>query len=184
MPKYTSWSRLLFIALLYACNGSGKKAGSDSTATAGKTVDSAGIRAMGQTVFTKNCSTCHGNAAFPKAPSPAALAGLSPYVILNALDNGKMRQQAKDLSEEQREAVAQYVTNKPLIKTVLPEQAFTGFSFDGNGDSLHDVFGWGGNLQGTGFQTTQASGITKTNVGSLRLKWSFDFPDASDVRSK
>jgi polyvinyl alcohol dehydrogenase (cytochrome) len=172
------------IALLYACNGSGKKSTTDSSASAGKAADTAAIKAMGESVFTKICSSCHGNAAYPKAPSLTGLSGLSPYVVLNALDNGKMRQQAKDLTEEQREAVAQYVTNKPLKKTLMPDQAYTDFSFEGNGDSLHDYSGWGGNLEATGFRTTAQAGITKENVGSLRLKWAFAFPDASDVRSK
>ncbi len=109
---------------------------------------------------------------------------MAPRVILNALDNGKMRQQASALSEEQREAVAQYITNKMIKTVVMPKEAYTHFSLKNNGNSLFDYSGWGGNLEGTGFRTTEQAGITPENVGSLQLKWSFAFPDESDVRSK
>ena len=146
--------------------------------------DTIAIRTMGKKVFTTNCQTCHGNAAYPKAPSPEALSAMEPRVILNALDNGKMRQQASKLTEEQREAVAQYITNKMLKTIVMPDTAYTHFSLKNNGDDKYDYSGWGGNLEGTGFRTTQQAGITAQNVSTLKLKWSFAFPDESDVRSK
>src|SRR3954471_6639265 len=85
-----------------------------NTNTTANKVDTAAIRAMGKQVLTTNCQACHGNPAYPKAPSVEALSAMEPRVILNALNYGKMRQQAIKLTEEQREAVAQYVTNKML----------------------------------------------------------------------
>lgn len=151
---------------------------------ANKKTDTVAIKAMGKQVFTTNCQACHGNAAYPKAPSPEALSAMEPRVILNALDNGKMRQQASKLTEEQREAVAQYITNKMLKTVVMPDTAYTQFSLKNNGDTVYDYSGWGGNLEGTGFRTTQQAGITPQNVNTLQLKWSFAFPDESDVRNK
>ncbi|HEY4324741.1 MAG TPA: PQQ-binding-like beta-propeller repeat protein [Mucilaginibacter sp.] len=175
---------VFIVVLLYAFNRSGKKEMVASTQALANTQDTAAIHALGRSVFSKNCSACHGNPAFPKAPSLNALSALDPYVVLDALNGGKMRQQAKALTEQQREAVAQFVTNKPLKKAVMPAQAYTDFSFHGNGDDLHDYSGWGGNLEGTGFRTAGQSGITKANVSTLRLKWAFAFPDASEIRSK
>lgn len=151
---------------------------------ADKNIDTAAIKTMGKEVFTTTCVTCHGNAAYPKAPSPEALSAMQTRVILNALDNGNMRQQASKLSEEQREAVAQYITNKMLKTIVMPDKAYTDFSLKDNADSTYDYSGWGGNLEGTGFRTTQQAGITQQNVSTLQLKWSFAFPDENDVRSK
>lgn len=172
---------ITFFAVLNSCSNSHKNKTGGPAATK---KDSATIMAMGNEVFTNTCRACHGNPAFPKAPSQEAFSAMQPRVILNSLDNGKMRQQASRLSEEQREAVAEYLTNKMLTTIVMPQEAYTHFSLHGNGNSLFDYSGWGGNLEGTGFRTTEQSGITPENVKSLQLKWSFAFPDESDVRSK
>ena len=145
--------------------------------------DSTHIMAVGRVVFANTCKACHGNPAFPKAPALEALANVQPRHILNTLDNGKMRQQAKALSEQQREAVAQYVTHKLLKVTVMPKEAYTTFSFKG-GNKLYDCSGWGGNLVGTNYRTAAQTGITRDNIDSLTLKWAFAFPDASEMRSK
>jgi len=145
--------------------------------------DSTHIMAVGRVVFANTCKACHGNPAFPKAPALEALANVQPRHILNTLDNGKMRQQAKALSEQQREAVAQYITHKLLKVTVMPKEAYTTFSFKG-GNKLYDCSGWGGNLVGTNYRTAAQAGITRDNIDSLTLKWAFAFPDASEMRSK
>lgn len=153
------------------------------TAAANKP-DTAAVKALGLKVYTTLCSACHAKPTDPKAPIFSELQTMEPRVILNALDNGKMRQQASTLTEKQREAVAQYITDKLLKNIALPKEAFTAFSLTGNGDTLHDYSGWGGNLQSTGFRSAAQAGITPENVGTLDLKWSFAFPDASEMRSK
>ena len=171
----------IFASVLYSCSNSSKNAtGISSTPKK----DSVTIMAMGNQVFTTSCKACHGNPAFPKAPAQESMASMAPRVILNALDNGKMRQQASALSEEQREAVAQFITNKMIKDIEMPKEAYTHFSLKNNSNSMYDYSGWGGNLEGTGFRTAEQAGITPENVGSLQLKWSFAFPDESDVRSK
>src|SRR5262245_37039468 len=102
-----------------ACNNSDQSARETA-----KKVDTAAVKTMGKQVFTSNCQSCHGNPAYPKAPSAEAMAAMEPRVILNALNYGKMRQQAANLTEEQREAVAQYVTNKMLKAVVMPAEAY------------------------------------------------------------
>ena len=163
-----------------ACNNSNQHADK----TTNKKVDTAAVKAMGKQMFAANCQACHGNPAYPKAPSPEAMAAMEPRVVLAALDYGKMQQQASKLTEEQREAVAQYITNKMLKTVVMHDTAYTKFSLKDNGNALYDYSGWGGNLEGTGFRTTEQAGITPQNVNTLQLKWSFAFPDENDVRSK
>src|SRR5450432_3464931 len=87
--------------------------------------DSTHIIALGKVLFANTCQVCHGSPAFPKAPKLEALASVQPRSILNTLDNGKMRQQAKALSEKQREAIAQYISHKLLKETILPKDAYT-----------------------------------------------------------
>lgn len=158
--------------------GGGKDGGKDKTPA-----DSSGIKAMGRQVFNTSCAACHKNPVNSKAPAQETFKAMEPRVVLNALNNGKMRQQASTLTAKQREAVAQYLTGKWLKDVQIPKDAYTTFTFKPGGKQ-HDYSGWGGNLAATGFRSTEQAGITKDNVGTLELKWAFAFPDESDVRNK
>ncbi len=120
----------------------------------------------------------------PLAPAPGLLGGMTPRSVLAALNQGKMKVQAEKLSEEQRKAVAQYITNKVLKYNNIPKEVFTDFSIAGHYDTQFDQSGWGGNPAGTGFRNFNQAGINTSNIGSLKLKWAFAFPDATQVRSK
>lgn len=182
--SYSSFLVVFILVLLYSFSYPGKNRQTIPTVHLADNLDTSAIYSSGKSIFANKCATCHGNPAIVKAPSIKLLSGLDPHAILNALNNGKMQQQAKGLTIEQREAVAQFVSHKLLTKTVIPNRAYAAFFFHGNGDDLHDYSGWGGDLEGTGFRSTAQAGITKANVSRLKLKWSFAFPDASEVRSK
>ena len=160
------------IAVSYLIQNDGTKSPTDTT------------RALGKKVFYTNCNTCHRDSSGNLAPGYSILTSMTPRAILAALDNGKMRQQAAILSENERKAVAVWLTNTELKSTVLPADAFTHFSYHPNEHSVFDYAGWGGNLAGTGFRNTEQAGITASHIGSLKLKWVFAFPDATIVRSK
>ena len=145
--------------------------------------DSIHIMEAGRVIFANTCQACHGNKAFPQAPSLQMLMAVQPRSILNTLNSGKMRQQAKALSEKQREAVAQYISHKLLRETIMPKEAYTKFTFDG-GNQLYDCSGWGANLMATNFRSAAQAGISLDNIDSLKLKWAFAFPDASEMRTK
>jgi len=165
--------------LLTAWHGGGK--GKDG---GGGATDSTAATALGRQVFNASCAACHKNPVNSKAPTAAAFKTMEPRMVLNALNNGKMRPQATSLTAKQREAVAQFVTGKWLKVVNLPKDAYTIFTYKPSADKQQDYAGWGGNLAGTGFRTTEQAGITKENVATLELKWAFAFPDESDVRSK
>lgn len=132
-------------------------------------------------MFTNTCAVCHGNNAAIKntGPSIGLLAGMPPRVIYAAINTGKMKAQAASLTDEQKKSVAQFITNKTMVETVLPKKAFTTFKI---GKNPTYSSGWGGNLEGTGFE--KQSAITSSNIGQLKQKWVFAFPDATIVRSK
>ncbi|SOD97460.1 outer membrane protein assembly factor BamB family protein [Spirosoma fluviale] len=133
----------------------------------------------GKAVFATSCQSCHTNIAESKAPSLAMLGAMSPRAIYTALKTGKMQTQSQSLSDEQRREVAQWITNRPFAETKLPKAAFVPFSLPKN---VPVSSGWGGNLAGTGF--TQNTRITPENVTSLKVKWTFAFPDGTQIRSK
>ncbi len=173
----------IFTVIFISCNNSGNQKESTPTSASNDKTDSS-FKIIGRQVFTASCSACHTNPKDVKTPSTEALAAMEPGVVLNALNNGKMRQQGSALTEEQRKAVSEFITNKKLKTTVLPPEAYTTFSFEGNGDRIHDFSGWGGNLEATGFRTTEQAGITPENVSSLQLKWAFAVPGGTEMRSK
>ncbi len=140
---------------------------------------------LGEKTYTTVCAACHTEGNVTMAPAHGLLAGMSPHAVLAALTMGKMQEQAASLSQEEKEAVAQYITNKKLISIQFPESAFTPFEI-----STEDILagfnhsGWGGNLEGTGYRNLEQAGITAENVSTLELEWSFAFPFATQVRSK
>ncbi|AUD03702.1 outer membrane protein assembly factor BamB family protein [Spirosoma pollinicola] len=154
-----------------------------ATTCFGQTLDPA-IAKLGQQVYMTTCNTCHKPEASLKAPGHFILSSMPPRAILAALETGKMRVQAKDLSDEQRKAVAQWLSNKPLTETVIPKEAYTQFKLPDAKKIAITHTGWGGDLEGTGFRTAKQAGITAASVGSLKLKWAFAFPDVNQVRSK
>jgi polyvinyl alcohol dehydrogenase (cytochrome) len=133
----------------------------------------------GKTVFEASCKSCHTNVADSKAPGLAMLGAMTPRAIYMALKTGKMQTQSKNLSDEQRREVAQWITNRPFVETKLPKEAFMPFSLPKN---VPISSGWGGNLAGTGF--TKNTNITPQNVTSLKVKWTFAFPEGTQIRSK
>lgn len=137
---------------------------------------------LGKKVFYASCQACHKDSAGMIAPGLSVLSTMTPRAILASLNNGKMRQQATNLSGEERKAVAQWLTNTELKENDFPENAYTSFSLNGAGAFDHS--GWGGDKEGTGFRTTEKAGISVSNIQSLQLKWAFAFPDATIVRSK
>lgn len=142
------------------------------------------IMKAGEQVFAATCKHCHVDSIGSGAPNVGLLASMSPRVILATLNSGKMQQQAAKLSPEEREAVAQFITSAVLKDNAVPEDVYVPFSIPDGYDQRFDQSGWGGNSEGTGFRTAEQAGITATNVGTLKLKWAFAFPDASQVRCK
>ncbi|GAB3335554.1 PQQ-binding-like beta-propeller repeat protein [Larkinella ripae] len=139
---------------------------------------------LGSQVYASTCNVCHKEGAAVKAPSQVALGIMTPRAILSALETGKMRIQASQLSDEQRKAVAQFLTGKVLKESAMPKEAFTAFALPVRKTGLVQHSGWGGDLAGTGFRSDKQTAITPRNVGSLKLKWAFAFPEATQMRSK
>ncbi|MCW3116111.1 MAG: dehydrogenase [Chitinophagaceae bacterium] len=145
---------------------------------------SAAIAQAGERVFTTICATCHKNDTKLLAPSPGVLSTMTPRSVLAALRIGKMRVQAEKLTEDERKAVAQWVTQKVLKENSMSEDAYTAFNLSPDENAAFSHSGWGGNAEGTGFRTAAQAGIDSSNVSSLKLKWAFAFAGASQARCK
>src|SRR4249919_3449130 len=68
----------------------------------------------GATVYENRCATCHAGTD-PRTPTLASLKQKTPQAIVDALNNGVMRQQGADMTDAEKRAVAGYLgTTTPV----------------------------------------------------------------------
>ena len=145
----------------------------------------AALQSEGEVIFGESCAECHSSAQSGRTPSVFSLSSLSPRAIVSALEDGVMQSEGAALSRDQRIMVAEVLTGRDYSETTLPATAFCS-------EESTQVFeveslswmGFGGNLEGTGFQPDDRAGLTVSEIPSLELLWAFAFPDASEIRTK
>src|ERR1051325_5128726 len=71
-----------------------------------------GNEGAGSPIFGNAGGGCHGK--IETAPSPAMLKKLTPEKIYEALTTGDMRNQAKDLTDQQKRDIAEWVSGRSL----------------------------------------------------------------------
>jgi polyvinyl alcohol dehydrogenase (cytochrome) len=146
--------------------------------------------AWGQTpnaeaLFAQHCAACHVNPAEDDVPTRAAMGTLAPNAIVESLTEGTMRLQGQALTSDQRVAIAELVTGRPVLAASASLDrglctASTAFAGVGVGPVWN---GWGPDVRNTRFQK-DAGGITAANVGELKLKWAFGIADVTQSRSQ
>ncbi len=140
-----------------------------------------------EVLFQEACASCHTDSGESRVPGLTLLQQLSPRALVYALEDGVMQAEGADLTPEQRIGLAEYLTGRKYSDAILPESAFC--SGGGRGWSGLDLdaissMGFGGNLEGTGFQSAARAGLDAGSVADLELLWAFGFPDATEVRTK
>ncbi len=136
---------------------------------------------FGISAFEQQCTKCHGNAAVDRAPSPAAIRQMPPERIYAAITTGIMKEQAANLSDEQKRRLAEYMGGRPLGSATLgdasqmPNHCPAGSALPdpSKGASWN---GWGVDAHNTRFQSAAAAGLTMAQIPNLKLKWAFGFP--------
>lgn len=136
-----------------------------------------------QKTFITKCMSCHQiGSPEGRAPSRETLMKLTPEAVYSALTTGAMGTQAKDLSDEEKRAMATFLGGRPLGSTDagdaknMPNHCPSNSSFGGP-DASASWNGWGNDLSNTRFQPAQAAGISADQVPRLKLKWAFGFPN-------
>jgi len=139
----------------------------------------------GAQIFASTCATCHSSAQSGRMPSRFMLSQLTPRAIVTALEDGVMRAEGAELTHEQRVTLAEYLTGVTYSTEFLPESAYCarrGFAPVDTSDI--SWMGYGGNHEGTGFQSAKLADLSASDVPNLELRWAFAFPDASQARTK
>lgn len=136
-----------------------------------------------QKTFITKCMTCHGiGSSEGRAPTRETLMKLTPEAVYAALTTGPMATQAKDLSDEERRAMAAFLGGRPLGSTEAGSAKFMSNHCTSN-PQLEDPTastgwnGWGNDVGNTRFQPANAAGISADQVPRLKLKWAFGFPN-------
>ena len=139
----------------------------------------------GAALYQKHCAMCHDSAQ-GHAPTVQSLRAMSDTALLRALETGMMREQAKDLSAQERQALVTYLnlgSHKAEAGAAIPASAYCSspFAWDGRAPSWN---GFGAGLTNTRFQTTDAAGLTLADIPKLRLRWAFGLGDVTMARGQ
>ncbi len=148
-----------------------------------ETEDKPPAGAIIQKIFIVKCMGCHQiGSPDGRAPSRETLMKLTPEAVYSALTTGAMAAQAKELTDEDKRAMAVFLGGRPLGSTDagdaknMPNHCASNPLF-GDLDSSSNWNGWGNDVWNTRFQTSKVAGISADRVPSLKLKWAFGFPN-------
>ena len=137
----------------------------------------------GKQLFFENCAGCH-NGGVPKAPQQVWLEMMAPDAILASMNGGIMRQQAANLSSDERLQIAEYLVRTPLANYQPPKQPpmcdAQNAAFDQA--STPPRVGWGHDNRR--FMPAAVAGLTREQVPTLKLKWAMAYPGAIRARSQ
>src|SRR5689334_5177429 len=137
-----------------------------------------GNEGAGSTIFGNACGGCHGK--IETAPSPAMLKKLTPEKIYEALTTGDMRNQAKDLTDQQKRDIAEWVSGRSLGSGAAGDvKAMSNRCADN--PPIRDLSapawnGWSPDIFNARFQATKPAGLQPASVSRLVLKWAFGLP--------
>lgn len=141
--------------------------------------------APGQIAFEKTCTTCHANpSTASRAPNLKTLMQLTPEAVYAALTTGSMAVPAKNLTDADKRAIAEYLGGRPLdLSNSGSAQSMPNRC--PNNQPIESLSaspawnGWGAGLGNTRFVTASTAGINADQVPQLKLKWAFGFPNGS-----
>jgi polyvinyl alcohol dehydrogenase (cytochrome) len=140
---------------------------------------------LGGKVYRENCAVCH-DMGVGRAPQRIILNYMTPAAIHVALTSGVMREQAANLTEEQKIAVAEHLSKREFSAETKPtplnmcEGNRAKFDF-GKPPAFSN---WGLDPASTHAIGMDTAGLDRRNVGKLTLKWAFGFEGANRARSQ
>lgn len=121
-------------------------------------------------LYTANCAACHDGDV--RAPDRATLKLRTPDAILASMISGSMVVPARDLTLEEKRAIAGYL-GTPAAAGAAPEPALCTAAPFGDPAKGPRWSGWGADPENTRFQRDAALGAD--DVPKLKLKWAFGF---------
>jgi polyvinyl alcohol dehydrogenase (cytochrome) len=143
--------------------------------------------APGEQVFGKACAQCHaGPHPANRAPNEKTLEQMTPEAIYAAVTTGTMTPAAKNLTDQQKRELAEYLGGRPLDLSNTGSAANMSNRCATNpalmvGASAPEWNGWSTGRGNARFQPASSADLTAEQVPQLKLKWAFGFPNASTM---
>lgn len=176
-----------FALFLSACSQEAEQTiAPEAPAAQNDVIDSmSGTGGEGLVLYREHCALCH-EGGVAKAPHVVTLQMARPEMILAAMNDGIMEQQASALTDDQRILLAEFLSQQSLgsssaAKPVLMCEEGTSL-FDLGASPSHS--GWGLAPGNTRFVGAQTAGLAPADIPNLTLKWAFAYPDATRARSQ
>jgi polyvinyl alcohol dehydrogenase (cytochrome) len=137
----------------------------------------------GKAIYQAMCDTCH-DGTVARSPHTDMIAMMTPESILASITDGVMKEQAANLTDEQRTLVAEYLAGQPFGQPAQPPPlcAATAAAFDLGAPPRFAA--WGMQVANTRYIPSEDGGLDAANLDGLRLKWAFAFPGANRARSQ
>jgi polyvinyl alcohol dehydrogenase (cytochrome) len=146
--------------------------------------EAAAAAADGAAIYQRLCALCH-EGALQKAPPRATLQAMTAGAIHQALDTGVMKVQAKSLSENERVAVAHYLSQ---VKEGPGGPASYGPPCRGTAAAFSAAApawaGWGIDLHNSRDIPATRAELSKTDLPRLQVDWVRAYPNALRARSQ
>ena len=139
----------------------------------------------GEALYKANCANCHSQTqAGQQAPGADALRQLSPEAIVTAMTYGRMQVQAIALSDDERKAVAEFLTGRRVAPPAPPVvvnrcSASPAVTNPATGPSWN---GWGNGVANARY--AKAAGLTAADLPRLKLKWAFGYAGVDSARAQ
>ena len=146
----------------------------------------------GEALYKANCASCHSQTQAAQqapqlgqqAPGVDALRQLAPEAIVTAMTYGRMQVQAISLTDDERKAVAEFLTGKRVPPPTPPAvvnrcSASPAVTNPAQGPSWN---GWGNGVNNARYAKT--GGITAADLPRLKLKWAFGYAGVDSARAQ
>jgi polyvinyl alcohol dehydrogenase (cytochrome) len=137
----------------------------------------------GAALYKSRCAVCHEGKPQAHMPTHDELVARTPENVFKALSDGPMAIQAVGLEDDERRAIARFITAKefstaaaaPMAgQCTAPPKAMAIAATDWNG--------WGQDLGNSRYQPNP--GLTAADVPKLKVKWAFGFPGDTSVQGQ
>ncbi len=136
----------------------------------------------GKVHYDKFCASCH-NGNLKKAPHRSMIGLLTPESILGTIETGIMKNEAINLTREEKIEVAEYLSGAEFGKETSRIASCTETK-KYQPDLTDSGKNWGFQLENTREISAAVGGISSENIRSLNTKWAIAMPGSTRVRSQ
>ena len=134
----------------------------------------------GEALYQAHCARCH-EGQVKRAPQRDVMSRLPAVMVLHSLERGRMKFLGMARTNQERRALAEWITGRQLPPSTEKDETVAGFCADAPGtftvkDGAPQWNGWGVDPFNTRFQPAAAAGISAEQVPNLKVKWVFGLP--------